>query len=1071
MAPGSAGFGDSIEHYQVLNLLGKGGFACVYKARCLNTGQLVAIKMIDKKLMQASGMVTRVRKEVEIHSRLKHPSILELFTYFEDNNYVYLVIEMCHNGELHRYLKSNCRVLSEDEARHCVRQVVQGMFYLHSHGIVHRDLTLANLLLTRDMNVKIADFGLATQLSVPDEKHFTMCGTPNYISPEIASRGAHGLEADVWSLGCMLYTMLVGKPPFDTDGVRTTLNRVVVGNYELPTSLSSQAKNLIQALLRKNPKERLKLTAIVDHPFMKMHGMEENSRGRRAVEHSIDSGQGTMSTTTTHTSSSRSRPLAVHPPSNLPTLTSYSDEPQSTHSHRSHDRWSSHERLRGHSEDKTCRQPLAQVNNRGSTSGSAYSRHPPSPPVRLKSSNKENRAPSSSEAFRSPLMSVEDILKKINTSLSSASLDNRSTHSKHRLVADDDKGGSIYRPRCNGDADPHRSRCAVDASSHSRHDDHMSEMKQAGDYSDGRQVHATTRQWETNSRDGRQATGNNTQRAPSSSDKHSAESGDPWTKNRETCAQEESRSRSLLRDTSNRDHASGGQLSRDVGGAAFGGRRREVSREGMLAVSTQDPLPSSCDAATDRILPPTRTGSPADVSARCAVRDEPPGGGGDVGLKGMTSPLNARRLRPTRQRTKNAMVGINAAADTIADTITHRMPNYWSRCDVATFIFVTLVEFLLLIPLFFPDHVDGCSGSSKFIGVMAADAIRLEYLSFTITINHPNKGKGVLLADKPPSPPPSSPTSKFQYASLPSKLWKKYIYAARFVKLVRAKTPKVTFYSSATKCMLMENSPDADFEACFYNGAKVTQTGTKTKIIEVDGQLVTVELDVHSLSSHTRGLYDHTVECRQHCMDVESALEHIQLRTGQDCFPVIVGRRPTPVHRGDDINARCGNNRTSLVDTRRSSRIQTSPSIALPTMRSFEGTILSTTTTQNNGTPSVPSHLADKRVLPPGDEKGRHQSQHSGSAQRRRSLSTSRVVRQVFVPDIGWASQTSSGEVKVLFNGGTQLSVEASSAMVTYTDSSAITTRYAQGDKLPEHVRVKLAQMPSVVDLLVNSPA
>ena len=133
--------------------------------------------------MQTGGMVTRVRKEVEIHSRLKHPSILELYNYFEDDTYVYLVLEICDHGELYTYLKSVSTKLNESEVCHYMKQVIQGLLYLHSHGILHRDLTLANLLLSGDMNVKIGDFGLATQLTVPDEKHFTMCGTPNYISP------------------------------------------------------------------------------------------------------------------------------------------------------------------------------------------------------------------------------------------------------------------------------------------------------------------------------------------------------------------------------------------------------------------------------------------------------------------------------------------------------------------------------------------------------------------------------------------------------------------------------------------------------------------------------------------------------------------------------------------------------------------------------------------------------------------------------------------------------------------------------------------------------------------------
>ncbi|XP_072745822.1 serine/threonine-protein kinase PLK4-like [Anoplolepis gracilipes] len=265
----SAGFGEHIEEYEVLNLLGKGGYGSVYRAKCLRSGMEVAIKMIDKKMMQAAGMVGRVRQEVEIHSRLKHPAILELYTCFEDINYVYLILELCHNGELQRFLKAQgTKALPEENAARIMRQVVQGLLYLHSHQILHRDMSLSNLLLTRDMQVKIADFGLATQLTKPDEKHLTMCGTPNYISPEIATRSSHGPEADVWSLGCMLYTLLVGKPPFDTDAVKSTLTRVVMADYVMPSYLSDNAIDLIDKLLKKNPKDRIRLRDIHKHPFI-----------------------------------------------------------------------------------------------------------------------------------------------------------------------------------------------------------------------------------------------------------------------------------------------------------------------------------------------------------------------------------------------------------------------------------------------------------------------------------------------------------------------------------------------------------------------------------------------------------------------------------------------------------------------------------------------------------------------------------------------------------------------------------------------------------------------------------
>lgn len=258
--------------------------------------------MIDKKAMYKAGMVQRVQNEVKIHCQLKHPSILELYNYFEDNNYVYLVLEMCHNGEMNRFLKNRRKPFSENEARQFMHQIITGMLYLHSHGILHRDLTLSNLLLTRNMNIKIADFGLATQLKMPHEKHYTLCGTPNYISPEIATRSAHGLESDIWSLGCMFYTLLIGRPPFDTDTVKNTLNKVVLADYEMPTFLSREAKDLIHQLLRRNPADRLSLSSILDHPFMSQNSSTK-SKDLGTVEDSIDSGHATISTAITASSS------------------------------------------------------------------------------------------------------------------------------------------------------------------------------------------------------------------------------------------------------------------------------------------------------------------------------------------------------------------------------------------------------------------------------------------------------------------------------------------------------------------------------------------------------------------------------------------------------------------------------------------------------------------------------------------------------------------------------------------------------------------------------------------------
>uniref|UniRef100_A0A182WAZ2 Serine/threonine-protein kinase PLK4 n=1 Tax=Anopheles minimus TaxID=112268 RepID=A0A182WAZ2_9DIPT len=254
--------------------------------------------MINKQRMHSSGMANRVRQEVAIHSKLKHPSILELYTFFEDFDHVYLVLELAENGELQQYLRERNKPFSEYEAALIFRKVVDGLLYLHTQKILHRDMSLSNLLITKEMSIKIADFGLATELLQVDEKHHTLCGTPNYISPEVASRASHGLPADVWGLGCMLYTLLVGRPPFDTDGVKSTLARVVMSNYNLPAHLSSDVSDLIERLLKKNPSERIKLEEVLSHPFLSRYdlGSKMYSINQKFMS-STDSGMGTISST------------------------------------------------------------------------------------------------------------------------------------------------------------------------------------------------------------------------------------------------------------------------------------------------------------------------------------------------------------------------------------------------------------------------------------------------------------------------------------------------------------------------------------------------------------------------------------------------------------------------------------------------------------------------------------------------------------------------------------------------------------------------------------------------------
>lgn len=166
--------------------------------------------------------------------------------------------------------------------------MVQGMKFLHSNRIIHRDLKLGNLFLNEKMEIKIGDFGLATKLEFEGEKKRTICGTPNYIAPEVLDgKVGHSFEVDIWSLGVIIYTLLIGiftyfylfpfnlfiiigKPPFETPDVKTTYAKIKKNQYSFPdhVPINDNARGLITKILVQDPLRRPNLDEIMNHPFM-----------------------------------------------------------------------------------------------------------------------------------------------------------------------------------------------------------------------------------------------------------------------------------------------------------------------------------------------------------------------------------------------------------------------------------------------------------------------------------------------------------------------------------------------------------------------------------------------------------------------------------------------------------------------------------------------------------------------------------------------------------------------------------------------------------------------------------
>ena len=158
--------------------------------------------------------------EIKIHRTLTHPNIVQFQECFEDLDNVYMTLELCPNGSLMEMLRRR-KQFTEPEARFFMVQLIGACHYMHNHQVIHRDLKLGNIMLDSKMNVKVGDFGLAALIENPGERKKTMCGTPNYIAPEVLfdTANGHSFEVDTWSIGVILYTLVIGKPPFATKDV------------------------------------------------------------------------------------------------------------------------------------------------------------------------------------------------------------------------------------------------------------------------------------------------------------------------------------------------------------------------------------------------------------------------------------------------------------------------------------------------------------------------------------------------------------------------------------------------------------------------------------------------------------------------------------------------------------------------------------------------------------------------------------------------------------------------------------------------------------------------------------
>ena len=258
---------DKIRKYIKGKLLGRGGFAYCYEYKCVDNNKIFAIKVINKENIKLPRQRQKLMSEIKIHKSLHHSQVVAFEHNFEDDKNVYILLEICRHQTLNELYKRR-KTLTEIEVQCYMIQLIKGLQYLHSHKIIHRDLKLGNLFLTDKMELKIGDFGLATKLDYDGEKKRTVCGTPNYIAPEVLE-GEHSYEVDVWAIGIIIYTLLIGKPPFESRDINVTYKHIKEIDFKFPDNakISYAAIKLIKRILVKNPEDRPSFDEILIDDF------------------------------------------------------------------------------------------------------------------------------------------------------------------------------------------------------------------------------------------------------------------------------------------------------------------------------------------------------------------------------------------------------------------------------------------------------------------------------------------------------------------------------------------------------------------------------------------------------------------------------------------------------------------------------------------------------------------------------------------------------------------------------------------------------------------------------------
>ena len=237
----------------------------IYELICLDTNKKFAVKVIPKKRLHQKE-IKKILNLLEVIKSLDHPNIIKHDHYFEDDNNIYIILELISSISFKDYLqKENNNI----EIKKYILKLIKGLQYLHSNKIIHRNLKLDNIYLTNNKELKIGGLDLAVKLNFEGEKRKSIIGTPLYMAPELLKEKEYSYEVDIWALGIIIYQILIGKTPFETNDFSELLQKVKRMEYTFPINIDNDAKDLISKILVEDPLKRLTLDKILEHNFFK----------------------------------------------------------------------------------------------------------------------------------------------------------------------------------------------------------------------------------------------------------------------------------------------------------------------------------------------------------------------------------------------------------------------------------------------------------------------------------------------------------------------------------------------------------------------------------------------------------------------------------------------------------------------------------------------------------------------------------------------------------------------------------------------------------------------------------